>query len=117
MFPAVAATRYESSDTVEQARSLLGVGEDVLAGTPMRNQSPSALGADLMRRLNRLGPEPGERDELATMIAEIDHRLRPVSEPLRASEAMAEKVRALSEVSVRYLSERFDISWSHRGGA
>ena len=117
LFPAVAATRYESSDTVEQARSLLGVGEDVLPETPMRNQSPSALGADLMRRLNRLRPEPGERDVLATMIAEIDHRLRPASEPLCASEAVAEKVRTLSEVSVRYLTERFDISWSHRGGA
>jgi hypothetical protein len=117
LFPALAATRYESSDTVAQARSLLGVGEDVLPGALLKNQSPSALGADLMRCLNRLRPEAEERDVLANMIAEIDRRLRPVSEPLRASEAVAEKVRRLSEVSVRYLTERFDISWTRQGGA
>jgi hypothetical protein len=114
LFPAIAATRYESSDTVEQARTLLGVDRDALPDAPTRNQTLSALGAELMRRLNRLNPEAGERERLATAITEIDRRLRPVSEPAGASETVAKKVRALSEVSVRYLAERFGVSWSRQ---
>ena len=112
LFPAIAATRYESSDTVEQARALLEIGRDVLPGISGTNQALNAPGADLMRRLNRLRPEAEERERLAAMITEIDNRLRGVSDPVRASEDMARRVRSLSDDSERYLAERFGISWS-----
>ena len=110
------ATPYEG-DTVAQARAILGLDETILPGVPSRNHALSALGADLMIRLNRLHLDGAERERMAAAIIDIDRRLCRPDESLVPSGDMARRVAALSADSARYLERRFGIRWPARRGA
>ncbi len=104
--------RYESGDILEQVRHFLGVDETVLASAGNRNKSLSALGIELVRRLNSLGLEAEERRRIVTQIIELDKTLGASSGPIRPSAEFRSKVLALSHESECYLEQRFGIGWA-----
>ena len=108
------ATKYESLDTVAQARALLGVDERVLPGVPVKNQGLNALGVDLLRRLNATAVDPVERQRLVAAAVDLDCVLGR-GEAFLASAEVERLVEERSRAAVGYLSERFGISWSARG--
>jgi hypothetical protein len=114
LFGTIVVSRYESTDTLQQARILLGLDQVILPNVAPRNRSLSALGADLMARLNRLALDTEERQKMVAQILDIENRLGRTSEPLAASEAMTRRVMELSGASVRYLASRFGIAWPER---
>jgi hypothetical protein len=109
--PVVHATRYESNDIIEQARNLLGVDSEILQSVPNANRSLSMLGIDLMQRLNQLSLEKSERRRVVSAIIDLDRLLSHTSSPLKASNEMTDKVRAIAEKSEKFLIERFGIRW------
>ncbi len=107
----VRLSRYEDGDILAQARALLGVDADALPAVPAANRTPTALGIELLRRLNRLGLDGDERRGAVAQILELDALLAPTSAPLAASPAFAARVRALAAPSERFLRARAGIHW------
>lgn len=114
LFGSMVVSRYESIDTLQQARILLELDQAILPDVPHRNRALSTLGADLMVRLNRLDLAAEERQKAAAAILDIERLLGRTSEPLAASEDMARQVAEASGASVQYLASRFGISWPER---
>lgn len=110
--------RYESGDIVEQVRRFLGVDATVLTSEGNRNKTLSALGLELLRRMNSLGIAAEERQRILRQIIELDKTLGASSGPIRPSAEFCSKVLALSRDSERYLEQRFGIGWADcRGDA
>lgn len=108
---ALHAMRYESGDMLEQARAFLGVDATALASAGDRNRAVSALGVELLRRLNQLRIPGDERKRIAGEIVALDRTLGATSEPLRPSAEVRRKVLALSRESETYIERRFGIHW------
>jgi hypothetical protein len=104
--------RYESGDIVEQVRRFLGVDATVLASAGNRNKTLSALGVELLRRLNSLETAAEERQRIVKQIIELDKILGATSGPIRPSGEFRSKVLALSRESECYLEQRFGIGWA-----
>lgn len=114
----VVVGKFESADMMTQVRALLGVDAETLPDVTSRNHGLKAIGVDLIRRLNGVSFDPGERQRLVDVAVELD-RLLGTERPPVSDEA----IRAVDELSaegVRYLETRFGIRWPQRarhGGA
>ena len=111
-YPVVNAIRYEDDDIVMQINKLLCLETNVLHGGYCNNSSLSALGIDLMRRLNFCRLENAEHQKYRSEIIELDNLLGKTSSRLQASHVMRGKVFDIFSKSEDFLSERFNISWN-----
>lgn len=112
----IVVTKYASADVLEQARSILGVSIDILPDVPRMNESLSAQGIDLVRRMNSLHLSEAQREKVLAEINDIDKLLGSSSGPLTASEVFRQQVKVLSANSEKILAERFGISWHETSG-
>lgn len=106
------ASRFESKDVLDTARSLLGINKNTLADIPYKNKSMSLIGIDLLRRLNSLTLIDDTRKTLVKKIIDIDNTLKETSQRVYASETLKKKILAISYDSETYLKRQFGISWN-----
>jgi hypothetical protein len=110
--PVVVATKYETADSITQARGLLGIHQDVGQATDNVNISPGEIGLDMLRRINKLELHPAERIRYVEMIKEIDAVIGTEDNEQKISAEVKSKVALLAEPSKAYLKARYNIEWT-----
>jgi len=109
--PVVVATKYETADSISQARELLGVHQDVGQPTGNVNITPGEIGLEMLRRINKLEFHPAERIRYVEMIKEIDAVIGAEDNEQRISAEVKAKVALLAQPSKAYLKTRYNIEW------
>jgi hypothetical protein len=109
--PLVLATKYEDGDTLEQARQILGFGENLIKPVARENSGLSAISLDLARQINRRSIDPINRQRCIDMIREIDKFLGPEDRQTAIPDAVKVRIDNLVQSSREFLRDRYNIVW------